>query len=47
MSENKSYTLHGHLIEKTERGYRVYKEGKLMARKSTLELAKDWIRENR
>ncbi|MGV4321252.1 hypothetical protein [Bacillus mojavensis] len=45
MSENKSYTLHGHLIEKTKRGYCVYKEGRLMARKSTLELAKDWIRE--
>lgn len=47
MHGNKSYALHGHLIQKTERGYCVYKEGKLMARKSTLELAKDWIRENR
>ncbi|MFQ3543561.1 hypothetical protein Q7A53_05700 [Halobacillus rhizosphaerae] len=43
--ENKTYTLHGYTITKIEKGhYRITKNDRLQARKRTLELAKDWVR---
>lgn len=46
MITEKIYPLFGYRIEKVEKGnYRIYKDGKYMARKRTLELAKNWVRD--
>jgi hypothetical protein len=45
MSPIKTYTLYGYSIDKIEKGYyRIHKGGRFKARKSTLELAKAWVR---
>jgi hypothetical protein len=42
---NKTYQFKGFTIERIDRGYyRIAKDGRLQARKRTLELAKEWIR---
>lgn len=45
MIEEKSYTLFEYEIVKIKKGhYRISKSGRFLARKKTLELAKEWIR---